>query len=92
VSHWTITRAVEDDYEPGCYTLALEGANGELVTACVDVHDRASRSSRHEPFDPSVTVQRCSSAAAREWLEAPEHEYEVGEACVFGVYRRKGAA
>jgi hypothetical protein len=91
-SHWVITCAVEDDYEAGTYVLALEGADGELVTATVDVRNRASRSARHESFDPSVSVVRCSSAAAREWLEALEHEYEIGEACVLGVYRRRRAS
>lgn len=30
-------------------------------------------------FDPAVTVLTCTHAAAREWLEAAEHEYAIAE-------------
>lgn len=66
------------------YDVELElGENGDVATATLAVGNRASRSAAHEPADWAIAVELCDDERARAWLEAPGHEYAIGDTCVW---------
>jgi hypothetical protein len=78
---WRITAAHE--LEAGDFAVELELGDEDYATALLEVCNRTPR----DVFDPHVRVVSCSSAAARAWLEAPEHEYAIGYRCIQGHER-----
>ena len=77
---WCLTHALclGRSSAEGEYALSLSRSDGVHARAVIRV--RSHRESC-AGFDPSVAVLRCTDADARAWLEAPEHEYFVGEFC-----------
>lgn len=80
--HWHITAryCVGRTSDRGEYALLLETDDGQRASAAVDVWwTRPLAGDTSAVRDPAVTVLRCSSPLASEWLGAAEHEYFIAE-------------
>lgn len=71
--HYRITHAHR--FCDGDFALELETPDGELALATVSIDETTY-------LDPRLTVLSCTDAAAREWLEAAEHERAVIDVCL----------